>query len=62
MTYIKLEMVGDKINVNMEGEAKDLVGMFASSILNDQQLAVILITALAVIAEEGKPIHNINLN
>jgi hypothetical protein len=62
MTYIKLEMVGDIINVNMEGEAKDLVGMIASGILNDQQLAVMVISALAIIAEEGKPIHDINLN
>jgi len=62
MTYIKLEMVGDIINVNMEGEAKDLVGMLASGILNDQQLAVMVISALTIIAEEGKPIHNINLN
>lgn len=62
MTYIKLEMIGDKINVNMEGEPKDLVGMVASSVINDQQFTMIVIAALAVIAEEGKPIHDINLN
>jgi len=62
MTYIKIEKDGDKINVNMEGEAKDLVGIIASSMKNDNTFAVFVLTALMVLAEEGKPIHDINLN
>jgi hypothetical protein len=62
MTYIKLEKNGDQINVNMEGEAKDLVGMIASSMMNDNNFATFVLTAMLVLAEEGKPIHDINLN
>ncbi len=62
MTYIKIEKDGDKINVNMEGEAQDLVGIIASSMKNDNTFAVFVLTALMVLAEEGKPIHDINLN
>lgn len=62
MTYIKVEKEGQVINVNMEGEASDMVGMVASSIMNDKNFAMIIITALAVIAEEGNPINNINMN
>ncbi len=63
MTYIKLETVGDKIKVNMEGEPKDLVGMFASSIINDENFAKVVIAALVVVAEQGDDeLSKISLN
>ena len=62
MNYIKIELNGERININMEGEPKDLVGMVASSIINDEQFALIILSALATVADHGNPINNINPN
>lgn len=63
MTYIKIEEhENKKIKIEINGESADLASMLASSILNDEQFCVLVLTALAVIAEEKTKFPNINLN
>ena len=63
MEYIRIEKHEDeKIKIEMNGEASHLASMLASSILNDEQFCILILTALAVIAEEKTKFPNINLN
>ena len=63
MTHIKIEEnENHKIKIEINGDAGRLASMLASAILNDEQFCVLILTALAVIAEEKTKFPNINLN
>lgn len=63
MDYIKIESHGDQTKVEINGTAGHLVEMLASAILNDMNFSMLVLTAMAAIAEGKKdPIDKINLN
>lgn len=63
MNYIKIEEQEKGINVQINGEAGKLVEIIASSIINDPNLGVLILAALAAIADhQSNPLNNINPN
>jgi len=60
--YIRIEAVeNDQTKVEIHGNGGELIEMLANAILNDMNLAMIVLVAMEKIANE-KDIHNINLN
>ena len=63
MTYINLESDGDKTKCEINGRTNELIDMIANAIINDKNFGILVLTALAAIAEkESNPINDINLN
>lgn len=63
MDYIKIESHGDQTRVEINGTAGHLVEMLASAILNDMNFSILVLNAMAHIAEgKDNSINKINLN
>jgi hypothetical protein len=63
MDYIKIETNETQTKVEINGQAGNLVSMLANAILNDPQFGMLVITAIAAIAEEkSNPLNNLNMN
>lgn len=62
MTYINLESDGDKTKCEISGRTDELIDMIANAIVNDENFGVLVLTAIAAIANKNNPINNINLN
>lgn len=62
MTYIHLESDGDRTKCEINGRTDELIDMIANAIVNDESFGLLVLTAIAAIAEKNNPINNINLN
>lgn len=63
MDYIRIESTEQGTSVEINGQAKRLIEILASAILNDPQFGMLVITAIAAIAEEkSNPLNNLNMN
>jgi hypothetical protein len=63
MAHIILqEQENRKVKIDIEGDEKVLASIIASAIMNDPHFGVLVLSALAVIAEEKTKFPDINPN
>lgn len=63
MTYINLHSDGDRTKCEINGRTDELIDMIANAIITDENFGLLVLTAIAAIAEQkNNPLKNINLN
>lgn len=65
MDYIKIESHGDKVKLELNGKAEDLINILTSSIAKNPEFELMILAALTIVAsmdDKNELTNNINLN
>jgi len=61
--YIIIESDNEVTRVEINGKTDELIDMIANAIINDKNFGILVLTAIAAIAQkDNDPINQINLN